>query len=635
MNNKLKIGNLIANRYRICQILGGEGKSGMGIVYVCFDEEHKIISALKSCQDRFLDSHNAKERFKQEALAWIQLKGHPNIVYAYAVYNWTEGLFIVLEYIAQDELGRNTLSDYLKGNIDIKQALVWSLHFCFGMEYAVSRNVTPHRDIKPDNLMITSEGILKITDFGLAKRSVFNKTISSKARFRLFKKEIKTQVMGSPPWMPPEQFEGYSDQRSDIYSFGIILYQMRAGGSLPFLAANSDDFYSLHKNSTVPKISTRLFPIIKKCLNKNPELRYQSFSDLRQDLEKYYRAIINTDPPQPIEEETNICLEHFNIGLSLRNLGFFDEAVKEYKEALKYNHDFVNCYINLGFVLHKKGELDNAIEQYNIAIRKDPKNYKAFINLGAVLIDKGMLDDAIRYLENGLKIEPNDYIARRNLAIVYGRKGLEDRASEEAQKAIFLNPEDTDMRTILADLLYSKGQISYAIKEYLSISKVNPANNEVHMKLGLSFSALKMFNEAQREFEIYIDLEPGVGRGYYLLGQLFRDKGLVNKAIELWKRAIAKEPNFLAAYNDLGVALLKQERFDEASNVLNAGLKINSKDSFLHYNLGCVYLNIELYEKAVKEFKEAIALNCQVEDVRYLLGCALRENGQKNETIKG
>jgi tetratricopeptide (TPR) repeat protein len=212
---------------------------------------------------------------------------------------------------------------------------------------------------------------------------------------------------------------------------------------------------------------------------------------------------------------------------------------------------------------------------------------------------------------------------------------LEDRASEEAQKAIFLNPEDTDMRTILADLLYSKGQISYAIKEYLSISKVNPANNEVHMKLGLSFSALKMFNEAQREFEIYIDLEPGVGRGYYLLGQLFRDKGLVNKAIELWKRAIAKEPNFLAAYNDLGVALLKQERFDEASNVLNAGLKINSKDSFLHYNLGCVYLNIELYEKAVKEFKEAIALNCQVEDVRYLLGCALRENGQKNETIKG
>jgi len=633
MQTNIQIGDLIADRYRVCHVLGGGGKSGMGIVYVCFDEEHGVINAVKTFQDSFIISYNAKERFKQEALAWIQLKGHPNIVHAYAVYDWNGRLYIILEYIAPDSFGRNTLTHYFNSPIDIKKVLEWSRQFCFAMEYAYDRGVTPHRDIKPDNLMITSEGALKVTDFGLAKQSVYGKNYSLIHKFGFFNKTNKTQMIGSPPWMAPEQFDGQADMRSDIYSFGVVLYQMRSGGSLPICPDKIEDFYRAHKNDQIPTLNSRLFSIIKRCLEKDPGSRYQSFAELRSDIDRQYRSILKVNPPEFEHEETQKHLEHFNKGLSLRNLGFLDDAIVEYQKALQYNNDFVNGHINLGYTFQQKGIFDKAIEHYNYALKKEPNNYKALVNLGSVFIEEGKLDEATYYLERGLEIEPNDYIARRNLSKVLFGKGLKDRAFVEARRTLLLKPSDLELRKVLADSLYEEGRINEAIMEFKEILKVNELDFDTHMKTGVAFSALNLFNEAQRELEIAVALDPKSEDARCVLGEILRDAGLLDKAIEQWEKVIKKDPTYLAAYNNLGVAFLHLERYEEAVKFIKAGLGINDKDGYLHYNLGCTYLNMKQFDKAIQEFRETISLNTDIVDVHYYLGCALQETGQKDAAI--
>jgi serine/threonine protein kinase len=234
---KWRVGDRIDNRYKIYRILGGEGKTGMGIVYACYDHEHKTPCVLKTFQERYSLSEQSQKLFEREALVWIELGRYPYIVRAYWVEKIEGRLFIVLEYVAPDTAGRNTLTHFL-GNLSFAETLKIGIQFCFGMEYAYSKGIKVHRDIKPDNIMITQDKTVKITDFGLAKPFIESEISKSEGEYRGFGiyPSMTGKVVGTLPYMAPEQFDGYADIRSDIYAFGIVLYQMANGGKLPFVS---------------------------------------------------------------------------------------------------------------------------------------------------------------------------------------------------------------------------------------------------------------------------------------------------------------------------------------------------------------------------------------------------------------
>lgn len=634
MAGQFEIGDVIEGRYHVYQVLGGKGKSGMGVVYVCLDKELGIVNALKSFQDGDFDKAAAlKERFRQESLAWIQLKSHPHIVHAYSVYDWHGKLFIVLEYVAPDDFGRNTLPHYFNKRLDIRQVLEWSLQFCHGMEYACSQKVTPHRDIKPDNLMISSTGVLKITDFGLARQTVYSRRESGFQAFPWDRKNNLFGFFGSPPWMSPEQFEGHADLQSDIYSFGVVLYQMESGGKLPFIANESKDFYALHKNKAVPSLQSKLFPIIKKCLGKKPSDRYKDFFALRQDLENYYKNIYHKSPPELLEHEGVEYLEHFNSGLSLRNLGLLDDAVREYEKCISINSEFVDAHINLGFVLQEKRNFKKATSQYELALKKDPNNYKALVNIGAVLLEQGKQDEALSYLERGLSIEEDDYIARHNLAKIYFNKGLREKGIAEAERALFQKPENVVLRIILANELLLAKRVLDAVSEYQKVLSYDPGNGDVHLQLGNIYLHQGDIARAKSEFILGIKLKPQDADGCYYLGNIFLEENNLGEAVNLWRQAIRINKNYLQAYNNLGTALLRQEKLDEAGAVIKAGLEVAPNDQYLRYNLGCVYSNKGLFSEAIVELEKAISLGTEIAEVYYLLGEALAAAGRKEESV--
>lgn len=151
----------------------------------------------------------------------------------------------------------------------------------------IQKGMIAHRDLKPSNLMIAPEGILKVTDFGLALFSVdpTNRAV-----------DISHLFGQRRVYMPPEQFQKGArlDQRSDIYSFGIILFEILTGGHLPFRINKTDPdnyfeyFYRLHLTYLLPKLDTPLYPVIERCLKKSPDQRYQSFKDIRRELLKIF-----------------------------------------------------------------------------------------------------------------------------------------------------------------------------------------------------------------------------------------------------------------------------------------------------------------------------------------------------------
>ena len=230
-----KKGDVIAGRYEIHRVLG---QDGFGVVYLIRMLNSGEAFAMKTFRDERMADPTTQEAFKKEASLWVNLERHPFIVAAQWVEQVSGRLFVLMEHIAGDSKGRVSLADHLEDSddtLDTTQALEWGIQFCLGMEHAQARGIKCHRDIKPGNILISQDGTLKISDFGLAMaaQSVWHgaskqgdSAVTGGAgvgfHFSLLQSEGKMRC-GTPGYMPPEVYrrEG-ADIRSDIYSFGLV-----------------------------------------------------------------------------------------------------------------------------------------------------------------------------------------------------------------------------------------------------------------------------------------------------------------------------------------------------------------------------------------------------------------------------
>jgi serine/threonine-protein kinase len=275
-------------RYEVLAVLG---RGAMGVVYKAADPVLNRIVAVKtinlSLDPDLRDEYEA--RFQQEAKAAGSLS-HPAIVTIYDL-----GKTGDLAYIAMEFLDGQELHDLISAaqRLPVKQAMSIAAQVAAGLGYAHQNGIV-HRDIKPANIMVLKDGVAKITDFGIA---------------RMRASEVKTQTgmrLGSPKYMSPEQVLGQRvDHRTDIFSLGVMLYEMLTGKS-PF-GGNSLEALMYQTVNTVPLSPSRLNPdvpemldlILAKMLEKRPDNRYQSAADLASDLrecEKYYGSIPSADP---------------------------------------------------------------------------------------------------------------------------------------------------------------------------------------------------------------------------------------------------------------------------------------------------------------------------------------------------
>ena len=552
-------GDSIAGRYQIQDIFGGEGKSAMGIVYKCYDLEHDMVLALKTLQGKFLGSKKTLDSFKKEALAWIHLGKHPYIVRAHWVREIDQHMFIACEFITPDEAGRNSLTTYFKSPFSLKRTLTWAIQFCHGMEYACSKGVTPHRDIKPDNIMITMDGDVKIADFGLV--GLWDKTEQAEEIRDLMQKNqrgltfLSTYnnriVAGSPPWMAPEQFYGVAEVKSDIYSFGIVLYQLINRGELPFQPRKGDTWRTAHKEYPVPAIPKQgaaVAHVLDKCLQKRRDKRYEDFSGLRKDLEDVFKREITRKtgekpPAAPHLEELKEA-DLINKGMSLANLGLIEEGIRNYREGLKLNPKNADAHYNLGNALAQKGLLGEAINAYKEAIRIDRDLTAAHFNLGIALFNNGQIDLAINAYKEAIRTDPEFEEAYVNLGVSLHKKGFTDEA----------------------------------INAYREAARINPFFAEAQYKLGITLFADRRLDEAIEAFREAVHIRPEYAEAHNNLGTALMRKGLTDEAINSYRGSVAAKAGYADAHYNLGMALIKKGLHGEALDNFEEFIKYCRKD---------------------------------------------------------
>lgn len=276
VNEDKYIGKLLDDRYEQLELIGS---GGMSVVYKSLDRKLNRYDAIKILKDDLIADDESRERFLAESRA-IAMLSHPNIVSIYDV-GHSDDVGDAIEYIVMELIDGITLKQYIKkrGQLNWKESLHFSAQIAKALAHAHEKGII-HRDIKPQNIMLLKDGTIKVADFGIA--ALQNSM------------EDSDEALGSVHYMAPEQSKGAAaDARSDIYSLGVVMYEMLTG-QYPYTGETPEEIAIKHINGNPVRprklnksIPVRLEKIILKAMSSDLQTRYQTAEEMVQDLEKF------------------------------------------------------------------------------------------------------------------------------------------------------------------------------------------------------------------------------------------------------------------------------------------------------------------------------------------------------------
>jgi tetratricopeptide (TPR) repeat protein len=409
-----------------------------------------------------------------------------------------------MDYMAPDAQGRVSLADHLSravGPFDAAQTLKWAIQFCLGMEHAQAHGIKCHRDIKPANILITQDGTLKISDFGLAAaaevawrgtggQSGSLVTRGPEGSFGLSLTETGGKARcGTPGYMAPEVYRGEgADIRSDLYAFGLVLWQMAMGSRVPpFVTPYRGDLegymretYEQQITGRAPRVEGFLWPVIERCLHPTREERYASFGELRGALEPI------------LERETGKRFEVPQLG--------------------EKTADFWN---SKGGSLHALGRNEEAMSCFDQALAIDPRIAEAWNNKGKALADLGRPEEAISCYEQALAIDARLAAVWNNKAISLADLGRRAEAINCYDQALAIDPRYALAWNSKGSALHVLGRREEAIGCYDQALAIDPRFAQAWYNKGAALAAIGRFAEAIGCFDQALAINPRLAQAWY------------------------------------------------------------------------------------------------------------------------
>ncbi len=498
------------------------GKGGMGEVYLAEDKRLERKVAIKFLAEKYGKSSNRLNRFIREAKSASALN-HPNIITIYEIGEFENKHFIATEFIEGETLHRR-----LRGKpLEIRAALEIAVQIASALEAAHAAGIV-HRDIKPENIMIRPDGLVKILDFGIAKLSekqTFNSESDKTADFLI--QTFPGMIMGTPQYMSPEQARGLAvDERTDIWSLGIVLFQMMTG-FVPFQGDTTTDVIVAILEREVPPLNHFLtdFPVelerfIKKSLWKNLAQRYQTISEFSSDLNNLKRRI-----DFEAELERNNSLDTAKT-IEMQSSPQFASA--NFSQSSGINKDklllteFTNLTGDPVFDITLKTALAVSLEQ------------SPFLDI----FPETEVRNTLRLMER----VPDEIVTPelgREICLRKGLKAYIVGTISSFGSLYVLTLEAINART--GESIGRKLEQAESKEQVLKI--LSNAATGLREKLGESLSSIEQF-DAQFEYTT-ASLE---ALKIYSLGVQHQRKGKWFEAISCYKRAIELDPNFSSAY---------------------------------------------------------------------------------------
>ncbi|MFC2139514.1 protein kinase [Bacteroidota bacterium] len=570
------------------------GEGGMGIVYLAEDTKLKRQVAIKFLPRYISSNKEERQRFEIEAQAAASLN-HPNISHIYAIEETDDEMFIVMEYIDGQELKDKIKSEPLP----VEECAAIALKIAEGLEAAHNKGIV-HRDIKSSNIMISTDGQVKIMDFGLAKLGSDNQITKMGS------------TMGTAAYMSPEQTEGENvDKRTDIWSFGVVLYEILTN-QLPFKGDYEQAvIYSIlneepHNISDLrPEIPGRLVEIINKCLEKDPVDRYQSFSELLTDLKI------------PVQKDSRSSISTESIDSASTT------AIHTTKSKLYYTLTAAAAVIFLAALLFPS-KIENLKSWLNIDSVPDKQHLLVLpvTNIGGDSSKQAFCDGLVETLTSKLSqleqyhgslwVVPSSEMKRQNIT-----------SPSEAHQSFGVNLAVTGSLQILQDVMRltlnlidadNLRQINSSVIDVRESELSKLQDNSV-VKL-LEMLNLELNPKVEKVIYEGVTTVPGAydfyvqGRGYLLR---YENVENIDIAIRLFQKSIEEDSLYALAHAALAesfwrkyVTLKDTAYVGKAHHACETALKLNDQLAPVNVTMGIIHTGIGEYKDAVDFFNTAL-----------------------------
>lgn len=470
------------------EILEEIGRGGMGVVYKAVQASTKREVALKVLLEGPFASEKSKRRFEREVELAAQLQ-HPHIVTILE-----SGIASGRYYFAMQYVDGQPLDAYLADRkLSIDDALRLFGKICDAITYAHQRGVI-HRDLKPSNILVDKEGVPHVLDFGLAK-------VADPEEAAPTQLSITGEVMGTLPYISPEQATGSHqdiDVRTDVYSLGVILYEMLTGkypypvvGHVAEVLKNIAEAEPEKPSKIRRRINDEVETIVLKALAKEAERRYPGAGDLAKDVERYLAG-------EPIDAKRDsgwyvlrktvrryrvpvavitvflvlVTTSTIVVSVMYRAQSRLLEDVKRERNRAKEGE--LNTLYNAGTTFAALGELGEAEAAYRRAIELSPTHFSAWFNLGNVLRDAQNVEDAVSAYEAAIKLDPTDIRPVGNLAEMYRERGAFEQALPLIETVRSQNPTDVHWLGFEAEVLNRLGRWRDATTTYERLLELAP-----------------------------------------------------------------------------------------------------------------------------------------------------------------
>jgi len=615
--------------YRIIKKLG---EGGMGEVYLAEDTRLDRKVALKILPEQFASDSGRMQRFVQEAKSASALN-HPNIITIHEIGESNGLQFIASEFIAGETLRQHML----RGRMPIREILEVGVQIAGALSAAHEAGVI-HRDIKPENIMVRPDGYVKVVDFGLAKPTEQETpSTSTQAPTIARPKTEPGMLLGTLAYMSPEQARGKKvDARTDIFSFGILLYEMVTGRA-PFEGETTSDIIaSILKVDPPPLVfhspdaPAELERIVTKSIAKPQEERYQTAKDLLIDLKRLRQQ-------REVDGEIERSRSGDSIGRPADSINSGQTAVPAHLQSIQTSPSVSSAeYIASGIKEHKRGFLIAALAivavlaagAFFIATRGNKIDSLAvlpFVNAsddrGAEYLSDGISESIIFDLSqlSGLKVIPRSSVFRYKGA----QADPQTVARELGVRAVFTGTLrlQGDILLVSAELIDTKEnrllwgqQFSHKVSDTLSVQREISQSISDKLRLNLSGEEQRLLTRRHTE--------SGEAYQEYLKGQFWLNKRSPDgfqKAIQFFNQATEKDPGYALAYAGLAdcyallgtYALLEPaEGFPKAKAAAMKALALDAQLAEAHTSLGNILTSYDWdFAAAEREFKRAIELN--------------------------